>query len=102
MQDAKSFDFTTDTGNVRSKYIANLPILRGRAIVRALQSKYKKCPASASVVCCDLLYFVVFFRIRYQLNAIKYIFRTFYHCNETKNTSFVETYFKNENCNICR
>ena len=44
-----------------------------------LQSKYKKCPASASVVCYDLLYFVVFFRIIYRLNAIKYIFRTFYH-----------------------
>ena len=36
-------------------------------------------PASASVVCCDLLYFVVFFRIRYRLNAIKCAFRTFYH-----------------------
>ena len=44
-----------------------------------LQSKYKKCPASTSVVCCDLLYFIVFFGIRYRLNAIKYIFRTFYH-----------------------
>ena len=44
-----------------------------------LQSKYKKCPAFASVICCDLLYFVVFFRIRNRLNAVKYIFRTFYH-----------------------
>ena len=29
--------------------------------------------------CSDLLYFVVFFCIRYRLNAIKYIFRTIYH-----------------------
>ena len=44
-----------------------------------IYSQNTKCPASASVVCCDLLYFVVYFRIRYRLNAIKYIFRTFYH-----------------------
>ena len=29
--------------------------------IRDLQSKYKKCPTSASVLCCDLLYFVLFF-----------------------------------------
>ena len=32
-----------------------------------------------AVVCCNLLYFVVFFRIIYRLNEIKYIFRTIYH-----------------------
>ena len=68
-----------------------------------LQTTVKLQKVSLFTFPCDLLYFVVFFRIGHRLNTIKHIFRTFYRWNETKNTSFVENYhFKNESCDICR